>query len=206
MGTMYNNSYCTTNPKCEAYVYGTGCVKNTASRNGSVHVDCRKKPHDPLMISLDAKYKSAVGVYVTNFILMIAYVVGYFIKKDDVDMLWVDLTLITITSLVFSSAWFHYCLMFHTECGQDTECVEKSNTITEVKKCSKITENCLTPDTTCASDDQHIHILKVQCTSNVSDDNKEEATTAYKGMLGSTILWSFLYIGVVVWNYEEIVN
>ena len=82
MGTMYNNSYCTTNPKCEAYVYGTGCVKNTASRNGSVHVDCRKKPHDPLMISLDAKYKSAVGVYVTNFILMIAYVVGYFIKKE----------------------------------------------------------------------------------------------------------------------------
>ena len=205
MGNMYNSSYCTTNPKCDAYVYGTGCVKNTGSRNGSVHVECRKKPDTSKMFSLDNKYNSALGVYITNFILMIACVVGYFIKKDDVDMLWVDLTLIIITSLVFSSAWFHYCLMFHTECGKDTKCVENSNTITEVTTCSKITEDC-SPDTTCTSDDQNVNILKVQCTSNVSDDDKEETSNAYKGMIVSTVLWSLIYIGVVIWKIDDILD
>tara|TARA_Y100001960_G_scaffold205957_1_gene214985 strand:+ start:254 stop:931 length:678 start_codon:yes stop_codon:yes gene_type:complete len=205
MGNMYNNSYCTSNPKCDAYVYGTGCVKNPNSRNGSVHVECRKKPDTSKMFSLDSKYNSALGVYITNLILMVTCIGVYLNKKDDVDMLWVDLILIIITSLVFSSAWFHYCLMFHTECGQDTKCVENSNTITEVTTCSKITEDC-SSDTTCTSDDQNVNILKVQCTSNVSDDDKEETSNAYKGMIVSTVLWSIVYIGLVIWNIDNILD
>ena len=204
MGNMYNSSYCTTNPKCDAYVYGTGCVKNPASTNGSVHVECRKDKQDTSkMFSLDSKMNSAWGVWALNLTLAIGCVVGYFIKKDDVDMLWVDLTLISITSLVFCNVWIGYCSMFHGTCGQDTECVESSNPIIKPTLCSKITENCLTRDTTC-NDNQTRNILKVQCVSNVSDDDKGEASNANKGMIVSTVLWSLIYIGVVIWKIDDI--
>mgnify|MGYP001426293973 CR=1 FL=1 len=198
MGNMYTSGYCSSNPKCEAYVYGTGCVKDANSSNGSVEVKCQRTGSDDTTISnLDNQFNGAIAVFVFNLVLMV--VCGlYYMNNKDYDQWWSEVGLIVITSGIWCSAWFTYCYKFYHECGDDTKCIKDLNTITEKIDCTALTE--CSSGTKCNGTR---NILKVQCKSNVKDDTKEEASTAYKVMIGTTVLWSIIYIGRVFYIFSD---
>ena len=198
MGNMYTSGYCSSNPKCEAYVYGTGCVKDVNSSNGSVEVKCQKASSDDTTISnLDTKFKGAIGLFVLNILLMIGGLIFYY-NNNDYDQWKLEVGLIVITSAILCSTWVTYCVKFYNECGYDAECIKNPNTIIQKNDCTTLTE--CSSGTECNGTR---NILKVQCKSTVTDDTKENASNAYKGMIASTVIWSMMYIGIVIYIFID---